>query len=130
MGAAALTKSFGGSPNNMRKHIRSIIVSIIAAALLLGPVIYVQANKWIYANRVTQYLVKKKNYSKAEIQSVKGVWGVKLPAFYVVVTFEEEPDVEYTYYAHDRVLQMGYTLKNGGIPAGPDGAGLRYYEPR
>ncbi|RAV05551.1 DUF3139 domain-containing protein [Paenibacillus sp. YN15] len=114
----------------MRKPTWSTLMLIIIIVLLLSPVIYVQANKWIYANRVTQYLVKEKNYSKAEIQSVKGVWGVKLPAFYVVVTFEEEPEVEYTYYAHDRVLQMGYTLKNGGTPAEADGAGLRYYEPR
>lgn len=53
------------------KNIRSILLSIIAASIILTPIIYVQANKRIYANRVTRYLVEEKHYRKDEIQSVK-----------------------------------------------------------
>ena len=46
-------------------------------------------------------------YDKGEIGSVEGVYGFKMPEFYTIVTFENEAYVEYTYFAHNTVLQFG-----------------------
>jgi hypothetical protein len=68
-----------------------IIVVFLIIALIITPFLYVKINKNIYANRVTEYLLNKEHYKMNEIKSVRGVWGKKLPAFYAVVTFEDNP---------------------------------------
>ncbi|WP_342559121.1 hypothetical protein [Metasolibacillus sp. FSL K6-0083] len=44
--------------------------------------------------------MRKKKYSPLK------VWGKKLLAFYVAVIFKNEPNVEYTYFAHSRVIEF------------------------
>lgn len=108
------------------KIIVSILISLLVI-LVLVPIIYVQANKIIYANRVTDYLLEEENYNEEELQSVKGIWGVKLPPFYAVVTFQDEPYVEYIYFAHNDVMQFSYKIKEEGIEKGVTKSKLKHY---
>lgn len=112
------------------KKVGCIIMSVIAASFVLTPVIYIQANKRIYANRLSRYLVEEKHYRKDEIQSVKGVWGKILPPFYAVAVFKDEPQVEYVYFAHDDIIQFGFRPlgANGGAELKPED--VKHYEPR
>jgi hypothetical protein len=115
---------------NRGKNIRSILLSIIAASIILTPIIYVQANKRIYANRVTRYLVEEKHYRKDEIQSVKGVWGKKLPSFYAVAIFKDEPQVEYDYFAHADISQFGFRAVGAVTGVELQQKDVKHYEPR
>ncbi len=112
------------------KNVQSIIASIIVVSIILTPFIYVQVNKRIYANRVNRYLVEEKHYRKDEIQSVRGVWGKKLPSFYAVAVFKDEPQVEYVYFAHDDIIQFGFSSPNAkdGVELQPKD--VKHYEPR
>ncbi|OAB45254.1 DUF3139 domain-containing protein [Paenibacillus glacialis] len=108
---------------------KAIIIVIIITILVVTPIVYVQANKIIYANRVTNYLLEEQKYSREEIESVEGVWGIKLPSFFSVVTFKDEPYVEYIYFAHNEVLQFGYRLTEEGKEEGITESDLKYYDP-
>jgi len=83
----------------------------------------------IYAQRVTNYLMDVNGYKKEDIKLVEGVWGIKLPSFYVVVVFADEPYVEYTYFAHNSVLQFSYTINEDGKRKGITEADLKHYVP-
>ena len=72
----------------------------------------------IYANKVTNYLLNEQHYKKNEIKSVKGIWGIKLPSFYTVVVFENEPYVEYIYFAHNNVMQSSHSVTEEGKQLG------------
>lgn len=111
------------------KKIR-IALLVLFVLVLLSPFVYVQANKMIYAKKVNAYLLEEERYSKDEIQSVRGVWGVKLPPFYVVVVFKDEPDVEYIYFAHDTIMQFEYRLTPEGKTRGITRSKLKHYIPR
>nr|WP_239584283.1 DUF3139 domain-containing protein [Aquibacillus albus] len=87
-----------------------MIVSILVLVVILSPFIYLEVNKNIYENRVTNYLLEVRIYDEEEIASVEGVFGFKMPKFYTTVTFENEPYVEYTYFAHNEVLQFDYEI--------------------
>jgi uncharacterized protein YxeA len=114
---------------NKMKKIR-IALLVLLVLVLLSPFVYVQVNKMIYAKKVNAYLLEEERYSKDEIQSVKGVWGVKLPSFYVVVVFKDEPDVEYIYFAHDTIMQFEYRLTPEGKTRGITRSKLKHYIPR
>ncbi|WP_098746698.1 DUF3139 domain-containing protein [Paenibacillus sp. EZ-K15] len=111
------------------KKIR-IALLVLLVPLLLSPFVYVQANKMIYAKKVNAYLLEEEHHSKDEIKSVKGVWGVKLPPFYVVVVFKDEPDVEYIYFAHNSIMQFEYRLSPEGRARGITRSDLKHYIPR
>ncbi|QDH23088.1 DUF3139 domain-containing protein [Saccharibacillus brassicae] len=102
-----------------------IIAASVLAGLILIPVLYVQANKWIYAHRVTEYLLHEKAYERAEIKSIEGKWGGALPPFYVVVEFVNEPKIVYTYFAHSDVRQVHYQLKGERIGDGVPSMALK-----
>ncbi|MBT2291721.1 DUF3139 domain-containing protein [Paenibacillus albidus] len=108
---------------------KSILVLSIAVLLVLIPFAYVQLNKMNYAQRVTQYLIDTEKYRKEEIKSVRGVWGVKLPSFYSVVIFKDEPEVEYIYFAHDGVMQFSYRIAPEGTAEGITESELKHYVP-
>ncbi|MEK4244535.1 DUF3139 domain-containing protein [Psychrobacillus sp. FSL K6-2684] len=91
-------------------HKITLIVSILILIIILLPFIYLEVNRNIYENKVTNYLLEEMEYDKGEIGSVEGVYGFKMPEFYTIVTFENEPYVEYTYFAHNTVLQFGYEI--------------------
>ncbi|AIQ48430.1 hypothetical protein R70723_22810 [Paenibacillus sp. FSL R7-0273] len=97
--------------------------------LILTPVMYVQVNKIIYAKRVSDYLTGTMGYTKQEIASVKGVWGIVLPKFFAVVEFSDEPGVEYTYFAHNDVLQISYSITPEGRENGFRESRLKHVEP-
>ncbi|MFB6367678.1 DUF3139 domain-containing protein [Paenibacillus elgii] len=109
----------------MRKLKKVMLVMLIG--LILTPFVYVQLNKVIYANKVTKYLLEKQNYKENEIKSVKGIWGIKLPPFYATVVFEDEPYVEYIYFAHNDVLQFGYNITEEGRNRGITQSDLKHY---
>lgn len=112
---------------------KNTIVKVIFITLLIivimTPIGYVQINKIVYANRVTEYLLEEKQFGKEEIKSVKGVWGKKLPSFYALVTFKDEPYVEYIYFAHNEVKQFGYQLTEEAKEAGVTESDLKHFEP-
>ncbi|MEK5185278.1 DUF3139 domain-containing protein [Solibacillus sp. FSL W7-1324] len=95
----------------MPKKFKIVLLFLIfVLGIILARFIYIKANEHIYANRVTDYLVNEMEYDEGEIASVEGVYGFKLPKFYVVVTFTNEPHIEYVYFAHERVLQFEYQI--------------------
>lgn len=101
-----------------------LIVFLIVIIIL--PVLYIQSNKVMFANRVLEYLIEEKGYQKEEIKLIKAVWGKKLPAFYVVVIFKDEENIEYTYFAHGNVRQVEFRTIDG-TPVTADE--LKNYEP-
>ena len=92
----------------MNKHLK--IVAILVLGLILARFIYIEVNKNIYKNRVTDYLLQEVGYDESEIASVEGVYGFKMPEFYGVVIFTNEPYVEYLYFAHGKVSQYEYQI--------------------
>ncbi|MBD2869062.1 DUF3139 domain-containing protein [Paenibacillus arenilitoris] len=106
-----------------------VMVLVFAFALVVTPYVYVQINKIVYDDRVTNYLIEEEGYKAEEIRSVKGVWGIKLPPFYAVVVFNDEPFVEYIYFAHNDVLQFGYGISDEGKQKGITEADLKHYVP-
>jgi len=100
---------------------------VLIALIFITPFIYIEINKLIYKNRVMDYLVDEKGYNKEEIKEIKGVWGFKLPPFYSTVTFNDEPTIEYIYFAHNEVLQFKYYSLNGKPIEDP--YNLKHYEP-
>lgn len=106
-----------------------ILIIILIVILVITPFVYVQANKIIYKNRVTNYLIESQNYSEEEIEVVKGIWGKMLPSFFAVVIFKDEPYVEYIYFAHDEVLQFDHRLTQEGIERGIIMSELKHYVP-
>jgi len=104
------------------------IVLILLLCLIATPFIYVEVNKSIYAERVIRYLMEEKGFEKDEIRSVTGVWGIKLPPFYAVVKFADEPGVEYIYFAHDGVHQFSHNITDEGRESGVTDAALKHVE--
>lgn len=97
--------------DNLRKLLKIFLfVVMIVLVIILSRFIYIEVNKNNYENKVTNYLLKEIGYDKSEIVSVEGVYGFKLPEFYTIVIFENEHYVEYTYFAHDGVLQFEYEI--------------------
>lgn len=96
---------------------------------VISPLVYVQVNKKIYETRVTNYLIKDMGYTREEIKTVEGVWGFKLPQFYTIVVFENEPYVEYTYFAHNKVLQFEYRITEEGKQKGITKEDLKNHDP-
>ena len=95
----------------MRKCYKiSLFVAILILIITLLGFTYIEVNKNIYKNKVTNYLLEDIGYDMNEIASVKGVYGFKLPKFYTIVIFENEPYIEYTYFAHNKVLQFNYEI--------------------
>lgn len=111
----------------MRKM--KIILGIVLIALILSPFAYVQINKLLYAQKVTRYLIEEQHYKQDQLKSVTGVWGIKLPPFYAVVVFADEPDVEYIYFAHNQVLQFEHRITEEGKQKGITDSNLKHYVP-
>ncbi|MEK5447211.1 DUF3139 domain-containing protein [Paenibacillus sp. FSL R7-0331] len=104
------------------------VLSTLVVLILLTPVAYVQVNKILYAKRVSAYLTDTMGYSRKEIASVQGIWSIKAPPFLVRVEFKDEPGVEYTYFAHDGVLQFSYRITPEGRENGFREARLKHVD--
>ncbi|MEK3766067.1 DUF3139 domain-containing protein [Solibacillus sp. FSL K6-4121] len=87
-----------------------LFIAIIVLALIFTRFIYIEVNKIIYKNRVSDYLITEMEYDEDEIAKVEGVYGFKMPEFYVAVVFKNEPYVEYLYVAHGSVSQYEYQI--------------------
>ncbi|MBD8038534.1 DUF3139 domain-containing protein [Solibacillus sp. A46] len=95
----------------MSRRFRVILyIAIIVLALIFARFIYIEVNKSIYKNRVSNYLITEMGYDEDEIAKVEGVYGFKMPKFYATVVFKNEPYVEYLYFAHGSVLQFEYQI--------------------
>ncbi len=105
------------------------IMIIVLFVLIVSPFLYVQINKIVYDQRVMNYLTDVKRYKNDEIKSVKGVWGIKVPPFYAVVVFADEPLVEYIYFAHNNVKQFSYNINNEGKQKVITVSDLKHYDP-
>ena len=105
------------------------VLAGLVILIVLSMTVYVQVNKKLYAHRVMTFLTEEEHYSKQEIASVQGIWSVKLPPFLVVVKFSDEPEVEYTYFAHSGVLQFSHSITQQGIDQGIRESDLKNYVP-
>ena len=95
----------------MTKRFKVVLfIAIFVLGMFLTRFIYIEVNRFIYKNRVTNYLIEEKGYDESEIASVEGVYGFKMPEFYTVVIFTNEPYVEYIYFAHGSVSQFEYQI--------------------
>lgn len=110
-------------------HNYKTIVVIILLLLILVYFIKVQMTKTTYEERVNSFLVDEQGYDKKEIKSIKVKWGFKLPSFYTIVIFEDEPFVEYIYFAHNGVKQFEYVLTEEGKERGIIESDLKHYVP-
>lgn len=114
-----------------KKRIIKIILLVILIGLVIVPLVSIQANKYIYKNRVTTYLIEEMGFEKEDIESIEGKWGFKLPEYFAVVTFKNEPYVEYTYFAHDKdVFQFNYKITDEAQKEGIKEEDLKNYNPR
>lgn len=100
---------------NRSRKLKNIIVLIVLLSIVATPFIYVQVNKWIYADRVKTYLIEQKHYTKDELASVTGRWTIKLPPFMAEVVFADEPNITYMYFAHAEVMQYKYYPTGGRV---------------
>ncbi|WP_245827572.1 DUF3139 domain-containing protein [Paenisporosarcina indica] len=112
-------------------RLKKIMVTFLVIVLFVVIVTFVKIQdiKNTYEKSVTNYLLHEQGYEKNEIKSVEGIWRFKLPAFYTVVVFEDEPFVQYIYYAHNGVKQIEYSLTYEGIEKGIDETKLKHYVP-
>lgn len=113
------------------KRFFKISLMIILIGIVIIPIVSVQVNKYIYKNRVTTYLIEEMGFEKEKIESIEGKWGFKLPAYYAIVTFTNEPYVEYVYFAHDNdVFQFNYKITEEGQKKGIKEEDIKNYDPR
>jgi len=73
---------------------KTIIILFMFLVLICGILfinLKIKNTKTEYEKRVTSYLVDEKGYEKKEIKSVEGIYGVKLPSYYVVVILKMNP---------------------------------------
>ncbi|ALC85143.1 hypothetical protein AM499_04425 [Bacillus sp. FJAT-22090] len=106
-----------------------IIFIVLICVVFFGAFLKIENTKTEYEKRVTSYLVDEKGYDKKDIKSVDGIYGVKLPPYYVVVIFEDEPYVRYIYFAHAEVIQFDYILTNKAIEMNINKSKLKNYDP-
>lgn len=93
----------------MNKRLKIVLIfTILVLGLIVARFIYIEVNKILYENRVTTYLLNEMGYDENEIAKIEGAYGFKMPKFYAVVVFTNEPYVEYLYFAHNRVSQFEY----------------------
>jgi len=88
----------------------ALVVAILVLVIILSRFIYIEVYKNIQEDKVTNYLIKEMGYDKGELASVEGVYGFKMPEFFTIVIFENEPYVKYTYFAHNEVSQFDYEI--------------------
>lgn len=105
-----------------------MIALFVVLILILIPFVYVQGNKMAYAEKVRSYLLQEKGYKEEELASVQGVWGIKLPPFYTLVVFKDEPHVEYVYFSHNDVIQFDRRISPEGIRMGITPENLKHAE--
>lgn len=111
------------------KRTLAIILAVLAVLIVLTPIVYVQAGKIVYARKVTAYLKQEMGYTQDEISSVQGKWTIKAPPFVVLVKFKDEPEVKYTYFAHDEVIQFSHSISDEGREAGVNEQSLKHFVP-
>ena len=112
------------------QKVMKISLFVMLIALVLTPILVIQGNKYIYKYRVSTYLIEEKGLVKGDIESIEGKFG-SLPTFYVIVTFKNEPNVKYTYFAHGNdVFQFSYVISDEGLAEGNIEENLKNYDPR
>ncbi|KOO49121.1 DUF3139 domain-containing protein [Viridibacillus arvi] len=118
-----------GAILNKKVKIILFIFLVIICAVFFAAYLKIEITKTEYEKRVTSYLLDEKGYEKKDIKSVDGIYGVKLPPFYVIVVFEDEPYVKYIYFAHDGVNQIEYILTEEAIKSNINKSDLKNYDP-
>ncbi|MFJ8520266.1 DUF3139 domain-containing protein [Lysinibacillus xylanilyticus] len=101
----------------------SIILIIVSSIFL-----YIQLKKQLSANTVMDYLIEEKGYKKSEIITLESKWTfLGIPKYHVEVTFKNEPNIVYLYFANDLRGQFEYYEINGETIPPED---LKKYDPR
>ena len=111
----------------MRK-LRKIIV-VFFVLFIIVTFITVQIIKNTHEERVNDYLLDEQGYDQGEIKEIKVKWGFKLPPFYTIVIFKDEPYVEYVYFSHNGVKQFEYVITEEGEKRGVIESELKHYVP-
>ncbi|OKP99119.1 DUF3139 domain-containing protein [Paenibacillus sp. P46E] len=102
-------------------------LTVLVLLIVLTPIVYARVGTKVYAHRVKVYLTEEMGYTRAEITSVKGKWTIKAPPFVVHVKFRDEPEVEYTYFAHAGVIQFSHEISRKGLDQGVTEKNLKHY---
>ncbi|MFE6166924.1 DUF3139 domain-containing protein [Viridibacillus arvi] len=107
------------------------IIAIVLLVFILVSALKIQNIRTTYEERVSSYLLNEQGYEKKEIKSIKTKYNFKMPPFYTIVIFEDEPFVKYSYFAHNkgRVKQFDYTLTEEAKKRGIDESKLKHYVP-
>lgn len=85
-----------------------LIILSIVLLLCLTPFVYIQVKKHISLNKVMEYLIEEKGYDESDIFMIESKWTTGIPNYYVKVTFQNEPNIVYLYFAHDIKGQFEY----------------------
>ncbi|ETT81057.1 DUF3139 domain-containing protein [Viridibacillus sp. FSL R5-0477] len=107
------------------------IIAIVLLVLILVSALKIQNIRTTYEERVNSYLLNEQGYEKKEIKSIKTKYNFKMPPFYTIVIFEDEPFVKYCYFAHNegRVKQFDYILTEEAKKIDIDESKLKHYVP-
>ncbi|AWE07826.1 hypothetical protein DCE79_10710 [Lysinibacillus sp. 2017] len=79
------------------------LLIIAVVIVILAPFCTIEIKKQLYEKRVEDYLIENTFYQKDETESIKAKWHFAgLPSYWVNVIYSDEPNVVYTYFAHNK----------------------------
>lgn len=106
---------------------KSVIVVIIIVFSICSSFMYIQFKKHQASESVVQYLIEEKGYEKSDIKSVQSVYSfLGIPTYYVNITFQNEPNIVYSYFSHHVKGQFEYYDHSGKTIPTED---LKNYDP-
>ncbi|MFJ7666530.1 DUF3139 domain-containing protein [Lysinibacillus sp. NPDC097195] len=97
--------------------------------IVLVPYFTVQLKKIMYEHKIRRYLIEEIHYVEEDIQSVDCEWYLGgLPNYSVNVIFNDEPNVVYIYFVHnkDRLGQFEHFTLDGTVLQPEQ---LKHYKP-
>ncbi|MER2116004.1 MAG: DUF3139 domain-containing protein [Solibacillus isronensis] len=90
------------------------IILVILILIVFASITFIQFKKDQASDKVMQYLKEVKGYEGSEIINLESKWNFfGLPKYYVEVTFNNEPNIIYLYFAHDIKGQFEYYVIDG-----------------
>jgi len=103
------------------------IILAILILIIFAPVAFIQFKKHQASEKVMQYLTEVKGYEESEIINLESKWTFfGIPKYYVEVTFKNEPNIVYLYFANDLKGQFEYYEIDGETIPPED---LKNYDP-
>ncbi|MFJ8261241.1 DUF3139 domain-containing protein [Rummeliibacillus sp. NPDC094406] len=108
--------------------IKKFLITLSIILILISSIfLYIQLKKQLSANTVMDYLIEEKGYEESEIITLESKWNFfGIPKYHVEVTFKNEPNVVYLYFANDLKGQFEYYVIDGETIPPED---LKNYDP-